>query len=62
VPRCGSRRSSRSAGAGKSTRSILTGDRIAARIWVVHSSEITKHDRGIVTINVTLTDKRCEIA
>jgi hypothetical protein len=28
---------------------------------VVHSREITKHDRGIVTINVTLTDKRCEI-
>jgi hypothetical protein len=30
-------------------------------MWVVHSCEVTKHDRGIVTINVTLTDKRCEM-
>jgi acyl dehydratase len=45
----------------KFTGPILIGDRIAARIRVVGKRETRKPDRGIVTIEVTLTNQRGEI-
>jgi acyl dehydratase len=42
------------------TGPILIGDRIAARIRVVAKRETRKPDRGIVTIEVTLTNQRGE--
>jgi acyl dehydratase len=44
----------------KFTGPILIGDRIAARIRVVAKRETRKPDRGIVTIEVTLTNQRGE--
>lgn len=43
------------------TGPILIGDRIAARIRVVAKRETKKPDRGIVTIEVTLTNQRGEV-
>lgn len=43
------------------TGPILIGDRIAARIRVVGKRETRKPDRGIVTIEVTLTNQRGEV-
>lgn len=40
---------------------ILIGDRIAARIRVVAKRETKRPDRGIVTIEVTLTNQRGEV-
>lgn len=42
------------------TGPVLIGDRIAARIRVVAKRETRKPDRGIVTIEVTLTNQRGE--
>lgn len=45
----------------KFTGPILIGDRIAARIRVVGKRETRKPDRGIVTIEVTLSNQRGEV-
>ena len=45
----------------KFTGPILIGDRIAARIRVVAKRETRKPDRGIVTIEVTLSNQRGEV-
>lgn len=44
----------------KFTGPILIGDRVGARIRVVAKRETKKPDRGIVTIEVTLTNQRGE--
>ncbi|GIX11485.1 MaoC/PaaZ C-terminal domain-containing protein [Elioraea sp.] len=43
------------------TGPILIGDRIAARIRVMAKRETRKPDRGIVTIEVTLTNQRGDV-
>lgn len=45
----------------KFTGPILIGDRIGARIRVVGKRETRKPDRGIVTIEVTLSNQRGEV-